>query len=197
MSDMYRILVKVADILDAKGYKVFAERTDRILVGSVVFALDDEHRGAIYLGYLKFKSFCNFLNTILDKLCYINHDDAVIVRRLFARALKEFDYALDEKYYVPFNYQGLATYNAKLQAVLLRLENIDEKTEEAQRVLKDRFLIVGEFELLYKHLKRLFRGVYDLEDFAQGTLEELNSVLQNVIEKNSEEIINTDLLQFR
>lgn len=196
MISIYEKLIQVADELDLKGYTSYSNKIDNIMENKIVFALNDEIREAAYVGYLKFKSFCNFFNAALDKVNYINSDDKVIVRRLFARALREFKEALGDDYYVPFDSDVVNKYNNKLREVLRKVEEIQEETIDESRVLRDRFLIFGQFELLYRYLKRATKGIKDLEGLDE-TLDELYNVLQNIIEKNSEEIVNIDLLQYR
>lgn len=196
MSSIYKQLVEVANLLDMKGYTSYSNRLDRIIEGKIIFGLNDEIREAVYVGFLRFKSFCNFFNAALEKVHYINKDDRVIAKRLFARALREFQNALGDEYYVPFDQEYLSRYNEKLRNVLKRVDEMSGEEVNQNRVLRDRFLIFGQFELLYRHLKRVVKGIADLGDF-ENTLDELYNVLQNIVEKNSEEIVNIDLLQFR
>lgn len=194
MSTIYGELVSLANLLDLKGYKTYADQIDGILEGEIKFALDDATKSAVYLGFMKLKSFCTFLDTILKRLHYINDNDALILRRLFARGLKEFNELLDQKYYVKFDEEAFEKYTDRLRNILQKTDRDIEDT--SNKVLSDRFLIWGEFELLYKHLKRVLTGIHDFKSF-MSTLDEMNNVLQNVIEKNSEEIVGQDLIEFR
>lgn len=196
MPSIYTELVRLANLLDLKGYKMYADQVDRILEGEIKFALDDSIKEAIYLGFMRLKSFCIFLDTALGKLHYINEDDILILKRLFARALKEYESLLDQKYYVPFDEKAFNDYNDRLRGILQKTDKSNENDDTASKVLNDRFLILGEFDFLYRHLKRILTGVHDFDIFI-NTLDEMNNVLQNVIEKNSEEIVGVDLIQSR